>query len=204
MNEVIHMLKDEMELIGNKESKKGQEYREILGIESLNEKELIKYKFDFIAKYFSKADFHTIEKRDYFLYVAKTCLSKDSMRYFDVNSINCVDIDKSLKTFCPITDKETQERIIYCIQEGEPISKVTQEFINQKLEEGMHPLSEKIEVLETLKGKSKQVYMGQVSLTPTQILGQKTINEPVKNCDKHYNQVKKDIKQNEKDSSKQI
>lgn len=156
MDEVIQMLKDEMKLLSDVENEKGQEYREMLGIEGLNEKELIKYKLNFIAKHFSKEDFHTIEKRDYFLNVAKSCLGKDIIKYFDIKSINCVDIDSSLKTFCPITDKETQERIIYCIQEGEPISTVTQEFVNQKLQEGMHPLSKKQEILEDLKGMSEQ------------------------------------------------
>ena len=202
MNDVLKMLKDDMRKLSDTRSNEGQEYRKMLGVENLNEKELLMYKFDFLAKYFSKTDFHIIEKRDYFLTVAKFCLAGEIERYFKVNSINCVDVDSSLQTFCPITDKETGKRLIYYIKDGEEISKVTQEFVNQKLKNGMHPLSEKPEVLEELKGikpndvKIKKSYMNQENLNPTQVLGRNVVYEileKVNESERHYKIVVQDF-----------
>lgn len=204
MNDVLKMLKEDMRKLSDRKSPEGQENRKMLGIENLNEKELMMYKLDFLAKYFSKPDFHIIEKRDYFLTVAKFCLDGDIEKYFDINSINCVEVDSSLQTFCLITDKATEKRVIYCIKEEGEISKVTQKFINQRLKCGMHPLSDKPEILQELKGRERleeiditedKSYMRQENLSPTQTLGRNTIYkiyENINDIDMHYRKVIED------------
>ena len=56
MEDFTKMLKEEMSLLDDKESKKGKDLRSDLGIEGLEGKELLKYKIDFLSKHMGHGD----------------------------------------------------------------------------------------------------------------------------------------------------
>ena len=55
-----------MSMLDDSESIKSQEIRKQLNIDKLNEKELLKYKVDFLTKHMGYEYLSNIEKNDYF------------------------------------------------------------------------------------------------------------------------------------------
>lgn len=142
MEEFTKMLKEEMSLLDDKDSEKGQELRRELGIEGLEGKELLKYKIDFLAKHMGHSNLYCMEKSDYFQELIKGCIDmKEAQESFDFAKITCIGNDSSMNIFCVITDKEDGSKIIYCISDGSEIVQVMQDDVKKQFESGMKTLS---------------------------------------------------------------
>lgn len=156
MEDFTKMLKEEMSLLDDKDSDKGQELRKELGIDGLEGKELLKYKIDFLAKHMGHSDLHCMEKSDYFQELIKGCIDmKEAQELFNLAKITCIGNDSSMKIFCVLTDKEDGSKIIYSISDDD-ILQVTQDDVRKQFESGMNTLSKsrESELKEVLFGTS--------------------------------------------------
>ena len=151
MEDFTKMLKEEMSLLDDKESDKGQELRKELGIEGLEGKELLKYKIDFLAKHMGHSDLHCMEKSDYFQELIKGCIDrKEAQEFFNLAKVTCIANDSSMTILCVLTDKEDGSKIIYSISDEGEITQVTQDDVKKQFESGMRTLSKSRE--KELKG----------------------------------------------------
>ena len=142
MEDFTKMLKEEMSLLDDKESDKGQELRKELGIEGLEGKELLKYKIDFLAKHMGHSDLHCMEKSDYFQELIKCCIDmKEAQELFNLAKVTCITNDSSMTILCVLTDKEDGSKIIYSISDEGEITQVTQDYVRKQFESGMRTLS---------------------------------------------------------------
>ena len=187
MEDFTKMLKEEMDLLDDKESEKGQELRRNLGIEGLEGKELLKYKINFLAKHMGHRDLHCIEKSDYFQELINGCIDmKKAQELFDIAKVTCIANDSSMKMLCVLTDKEDGSKIIYSISDEGEIIEVTQDDVRKQFESGMRTLSKskETELKEVLFGTSEQTRTFQ-----EQEIGKGTINIPTEEKDKVNSQV---------------
>jgi len=112
MEDFTKMLKEEMSLLDDKDSEKGQELRRELRIEGLEGKELLKYKIDFLAKHMGHSDLHCMEKSDYFQELIRGCIDmKEAQEFFDLAKVTCIANDSSMTILCVLTDKEQEQEI---------------------------------------------------------------------------------------------
>lgn len=188
MEDFTKMLKEEMSLLDDKESKKGKDLRNDLGIEGLEGKELLKYKIDFLSKHMGHGDLHCIEKSDYFQELIKNCIDmKEAQELFNLAKVTCIENDSSMRILCVLTDKEDGSKIIYSIADEGDISKVSQEEVRQQFESGMRTLSKsrETELKEVLFGTSEQSRNFQ-----EQEIGKGTINISTEEKDKANSQVR--------------
>lgn len=159
MEDFIKMIKEEMNLLDDKNSIEGQELRKELGIEGLEGKELLKYKLDFLAKNLLRSNLHCMEKSDYYQELIKGSINiKEAQELFDLTKITCVEKDSSMKILWVITDREDGSKIIYSVSDEEEIIQVTQDDIKKQFECGMRILSKsrETELKEVLFGKPEQ------------------------------------------------
>lgn len=159
MEDFTKMLKEEMSLLDDKESDKGQELRKELGIEGLEGKELLKYKIDFLAKHMGHSDLHCMEKSDYFQELIKCCIDmKEAQELFNLAKVTCIANDSSMTILCVLTDKEDGSKIIYSISDEGEIIQVTQDDVKKQFESGMRTLSKsrEEELKEVLFGTTEE------------------------------------------------
>lgn len=159
MEDFTKMLKEEMSLLDDKDSEKGQELRRELGIEGLEGKELLKYKIDFLAKHMGHSDLHCMEKSDYFQELIKRCIDmKEAQELFALAKVTCIANDSSMTILCVLTDKEDGSKIIYSISDEGEITQVTQDDVKKQFESGMRTLSKsrEEELKEVLFGTSEE------------------------------------------------
>lgn len=191
MEELTEMLKEEMSLLDNKDSEKGQELRRELGIEGLEGKELLKYKIDFLARHMGHSDLHCMEKSDYFQELIKGCFDiNETQELFNLAKITCIGNDSSMNIFYVLTDKEDGSKIIYLISADDDILQVTQDDVKKQFESGMKTLSKsrEEELKEILFESSKNKKLFQ-----EQEIGRGTINvttEEKDNAESHIHSEK--------------
>ncbi len=182
MEDFTEKLKEEMSLLDDKESDKGQKLRKELGIEELEGKELLKYKIDFLAKHMGHSDLHCMEKSDYFQELIKGCIDlKKAQELFDLAKITCIGNDSSMTILCVLTDKEDGSKIIYSISDEGEITQVTQDDVKKQFESGMRTLSKsrEEELKEVLFGTTEEQRSFQ-----EQEIGKKTIHVTTDKKDK--------------------
>ena len=172
MEEFTEMLKEEMSLLDDRESQKGQELRKELGIDGLDEKELLKYKIDFIVKHMGYGNLYCLERNDYFRELLISCIDKESAQCFTPTTITCITSDSKPRIFWVFTDNDDKTKIIYSIYEDGDISKISQEDVKQQFANGMRTLS------KSRENELKEILLGDDEKTT--IFEEDTIQTAVK------------------------
>ena len=201
MEDFTKMLKEEMSLLDDKESDKGQELRKELGIEILEGKELLKYKIDFLSKHMGHSDLHCMEKSDYFQELIKGCIDmKEAQELFDFVKVTCIANDSCMTILCVLTDKEDDSKIIYSISDEGEITQVTQDDVKKQFKFGMRTLSKSREeaLKEVLFGTKEEQRSFQ-----EQDIGKAIANTPTIKKDEAQRQVTRDANELEQGYIKQ-
>lgn len=153
-NEIVKRLKEEMQILEDESNEEGIKLRKELGINNLDEKDLLKYEIDFIANHMGHEELGCIEKAEYFEELIKKSINaRKYMELFnEPKQISCVNKDKSLRKLFVITDESDNSKIIYNIEDKKRVSKISQDRLIELFEGGMKTLSrnheeEKMQIL---------------------------------------------------------
>ena len=202
MEEFTEMLKEEMSLLDDRESKRGQELRRELEIDALDEKGLLKYKIDFIAKHMGQSNLYCFERNDYFRELLTCCIDKKDAKYITPTTITCITDNSKPMIFWVFTDNEDKSKIIYSISDKGDISQVFQEDVRQQFSNGMRTLS------KSREGEIKEILLGnevtQQKSFSEQEIGKATIDTPTTKKSEAQRQVTKDKQELEQENIKNI
>lgn len=129
---------------------------------TMSEQEWIEFQVENISKNMGHTNLGCIEKSNYFIQVIKQCIGEDAgKKYFDINKITCFDKNGHMNIFCIIDRLDGSKRNIYSINNEGEILILSQEDINEKLNNGLEILSKKnkdeyLEILSNSKNDGKK------------------------------------------------
>lgn len=190
MEEFTEKLKEEMSLLDDRKSQKGQELRKELGIDGLDEKGLAKYKIDFIAKHMGQSNLYCFERNDYFRELLTCCIDKKGVQYITPTTITCITDDSKPRIFWVFTDNEDKSKIIYSISDKGDISQVFEEDVKQQFLNGMRTLS------KSKEGELKEILLGNELTKPKsfseQQIGKATVDISITKKNEAQKQITKD------------
>lgn len=150
MEDVIQMLKEEMRLLKDDSSAEAIALKRELGVEKLTDKELFEYKIDFVRKYCVADNLNCTDKADYFQTILENVVDDDEIKGHSATKISCVENGDKMRIFFAFEDKEAGDKLIYTFSDVDYANKVNGEYIREKLDSGMKPLSKRENVKNSL------------------------------------------------------
>lgn len=151
MDDVIKMLQKEMLLLNDKNSQEGKKLREELGIDELNQRQILEYKIEFIRKHFNLLNLIPTAKSDLFQNLMKNFVDSSDIKRFDYNSFKCVDNENKIRVFSVIKDKELQDKMTYMFSDKDFAERVDINDVKEMVNKGMRTLSSKNESKKLLE-----------------------------------------------------
>ena len=113
------------------------------GFESLSEKDWLAFQFSFIAKNIGHENLRSVERHDYFKTVLNQCIGFDNMEsHYHLNGISCFDDKKQMRFFYVLSPLDGSDRIVYTFKDGESISTISQDRIDEMISNGLTTISE--------------------------------------------------------------
>ena len=141
MEEFEKTLKNELNLLNDINDPKSQELREELGIGQMQEKELLKYKIDFLVKNMGQKNLYCLERKDYFKELLTFCLNKDCAKYITLTIFTCITGDSKIKIYWIFKDNNDNSKFIYEISENGEMFETNRESIMENISNGLRTLS---------------------------------------------------------------
>lgn len=128
---------------------KMKEYQQIFGTDQLVNERLLEYKAKFISKFFDASNLRAMERKDYYITLLMECINPEDRENYDYFSLTCTEIGedntKKLRIFSQIKNKQTSEKMILTFSDEDFAEVVDEEYIRNKIQNGMIPTSEKLE-----------------------------------------------------------
>lgn len=190
MEDVIQMLKEEIRLLKDNSSAEAIALKRELGVEDLTYKELFEYVIDFVGKHCVADNLKCIEKADYFQIILKEISEVDEIKRYNFTKISCVENEDKMRIFLTFEDKEAGNKLIYTFSDVDYANKVDGEYIREKLNNGMRPLSKREDVRDSLFGlaenkslHSKDSIVQNAIKTSESVVKESTISEQEKTID---------------------
>ena len=140
--EYTDMLKQELKFLDDVNNLECQKLRKDLGISKLQEKDLIKYKIDFLVNNINQNHLYCLEKNACFKKLLIKCFDKESLEIIEPIIFACITDDSKLKMFWIFIDNEDDSKLFYEISSEGEMFKTNKESIKKQLLNGMVTLSE--------------------------------------------------------------